>query len=77
LRARIEGEIQKKVEGAEISVSDIAPEGESKVIDLMEALRASLEKAPDARTSASQLGPRKAPKRVEEPAKPARKAGKR
>jgi DNA end-binding protein Ku len=77
LRARIEASIQKKVEGAEISVADIAPEGESKVIDLMEALRASLEKTETARTTASQLGPRKAPKRVEEPAKPARKAGKR
>jgi DNA end-binding protein Ku len=77
LRARIEAAIQKKVEGAEISVSELAPAGEGKVIDLMEALRASLEKTETARTSASQLGPRKAPKRVEEPAKPARKAGKR
>ena len=85
LRARIEASIQKKVEGAEISVSEIAPAGESKVIDLMEALRASLEKTETARTSASQLGPRKAPKRVEQtasakaeqPAKPARKATKR
>jgi DNA end-binding protein Ku len=85
LRGRIEAAIQKKVEGAEISVSDIAPAGESKVIDLMEALRASLEKTETARTSASQLGPRKAPKRVEQPApakaeqpaKPARKATKR
>ncbi len=77
LRARIEGAIQKKVEGAEISVSEIAPEGAGKVIDLMEALRASLEKTETARTPASELGPRKAPKRVEEPAKPARKAGKR
>ena len=77
LRARIEGAIQKKVEGMEISVAEIAPEGESKVIDLMEALRASLEKTETARTSATQLGPRKAPKRVEEPAKPARKASKR
>src|SRR6202011_2218266 len=85
LRARIEASIQKKVEGAEISVSELAPAGESKVIDLMEALRASLEKTETARTSASQLGPRKAPKRVEQPApakaeqpaKPARKATKR
>jgi DNA end-binding protein Ku len=85
LHARIEAAIQKKVEGAEISVSEIAPAGESKVIDLMEALRASLEKTETARTSASQLGPRKAPKRVEQPApakaeqpaKPARKATKR
>jgi len=77
LRARIEAAIQKKVEGAEISVSELAPLGEGKVIDLMEALRASLEKTEPARPNASQLGPRKAPKRVEEPAKPARKAGKR
>ena len=36
-----------------------------KVIDLMEALRASLEKTEAARASTSKLGPRKAPKRVE------------
>jgi len=79
LRARIEAAIQKKVEGAEISVSEIVPTGEGKVIDLMEALRASLEKTEAPRTSGAQLGPRKAPKRVEEaqPAKPARKSGKR
>jgi DNA end-binding protein Ku len=78
LRARIEAAIQKKVEGQEISVSETQPAGEGKVIDLMEALRASLEKTETARTSASQLGPRKAPKRVEQPAttKPARKAKK-
>ncbi|HVO48530.1 MAG TPA: Ku protein [Steroidobacteraceae bacterium] len=77
LRARIEAAIQKKVEGQEISVSETRPAGEGKVIDLMEALRASLEKTERARTSASQLGPRKAPKRVEEAARPARKATKR
>ncbi|HEY3784381.1 MAG TPA: Ku protein [Steroidobacteraceae bacterium] len=77
LRARIEAAIQKKVEGKEISVSEIAPAGEGKVIDLMEALRASLEKTESARASASQLGPRKAPKRVEQPTKVARKATKR
>jgi DNA end-binding protein Ku len=79
LRQRIEGAIQKKVdEGTEISVSEVQPAGEGKVIDLMEALRASLEKTEAARTSASQLGPRKAPKRVEQPetTKPARKAKK-
>jgi DNA end-binding protein Ku len=77
VRERVEGAIQRKVEGAEISVSELAPAGEGKVIDLMEALRASLEKTETARTSTSQLGPRKAAKRVEEAAeKPARKAGK-
>lgn len=73
LRGRIEAAIQKKVEGEEISVFEIAPEGGGKVIDLMEALRASLEKTEAAKASASKLGPRKAPKRVEQAAKPARK----
>ena len=77
LRARIEAAIQKKVEGQEISVSEAAPPGDGKVIDLMEALRASLEKTESARASAAQLGPRKSPKRVEEDVKPARKATKR
>src|SRR5437762_1736906 len=54
-----------------------AAEGEGKVIDLMEALRASLERSESARSQVTRLGPRKAPKRVEEPAKVTRKAGKR
>jgi len=78
LRARIQEAIDKKVEGQEISISETVPEGTGKVIDLMEALRASLEKTEAARTSASQLGPRKAPKRVDQPAKTtARKATRR
>jgi DNA end-binding protein Ku len=78
LRARIEAEIQKKVEGQEISVSETAPETSTgKVIDLMEALRASLKKSEAARSSTTKLGPRKAPKRVDQPAKTARKASKR
>jgi DNA end-binding protein Ku len=77
LRARIQAAVEKKVEGHQISVSDFAAQGGGKVIDLMEALRASLEKADAARASAAQLGPRKAPKRVEEPAKSTRKAAKR
>jgi DNA end-binding protein Ku len=79
VRARIEVEVQKKVEGRQISVSEAAvPEvGGGKVIDLMDALRASLEKGQAARASTARLEPRKGPKRVEQPAKPARKAGKR
>jgi DNA end-binding protein Ku len=77
LRGRIEAAIQKKVEGHEISVAEIAPAGEGKVIDLMDALRASLEKSEKAHAQVSRLGPRKAPKRVEEPTKIARKASKR
>ena len=76
VRARIEAEIEKKVAGKEISVAESAPQGEGKVIDLMEALRASLQKGESARTQVSRLGPRKAPKRVEEPVKATRKAGK-
>lgn len=77
LRGRIEAAIQKKVEGQEISISEAAPEGGGKIIDLMEALRASLEKTEAAKVSTSKLGPRKAPKRVEQAAKPARKASRR
>jgi DNA end-binding protein Ku len=77
VRARVQAEIDKKVQGQEISVSETQPETGGKVIDLMEALRASLEKTESARTSTAQLGPRKAPKRVEQPAKPARKASRR
>src|SRR6185437_3676885 len=83
LRARIQAAIEKKVEGHQISVSDFPAERGGKVIDLMEALRASLEKADAERASTAQLGQRKAPKRAEQPAKPAeqpakpsRKAGK-
>ena len=77
VRARIEAAIQKKVQGHEISVAESAPQGEGKVIDLMEALRASLQKSESARAQINRLGPRKAPKRAEEPVKLTRKAGKR
>jgi DNA end-binding protein Ku len=77
VRARIEAAVEKKVAGQEISVSETAPAGDGKVIDLMDALRASLQKTESARAQVSRLGPRKAPKRVEEPAKLTRKASKR
>ena len=73
-RARIEAAIQKKVEeGTEISVTERPAEGEGKVIDLMDALRASLERSESARAQVGRLGPRKAPKRVEEPARVTRR----
>jgi DNA end-binding protein Ku len=61
VRARIEAAVQKKVEGQEITMTE-APEGGGQVIDLMEALRASLErkapaKARGAETSASEPPP--------------------
>jgi len=77
VKGRIEAAIQQKVEGQEISVSETPSEGRGKVIDLMEALRASLEKTEAARASASQLGARKAPKRVEQAAKSARRSTRR
>lgn len=46
VRARIEAAVQKKVEGQEITTMAEAPEAGGQVIDLMEALRASLEKKP-------------------------------
>jgi DNA end-binding protein Ku len=76
-RGRIQAEIQKKVEGQEISVAEIEPESTGKVIDLMEALRASLERTESAKETAAKLGPRKEAKRVEQPAKTARKASRR
>ena len=73
-RARIEAAIEKKVaEGTEISVTERPAEGEGKVIDLMDALRASLERSESARAQVGRLGPRKAPKRVEEPARLSRR----
>jgi DNA end-binding protein Ku len=44
VRARVEAAIQKKVEGQEITLAEGAEEGGAQVIDLMEALRASLER---------------------------------
>jgi DNA end-binding protein Ku len=62
-RARVEAAIQKKVEGKEVSIAEgpVSAKG-GNVIDLMEALRASI----DARGSkaAPDLKERKAPKRA-------------
>ena len=51
VRARIEKAIEKKVEGEQITLAE-APEGSPKVVDLMEALRASLERKPGERKPA-------------------------
>src|SRR6059036_4066759 len=67
VRARIEAAVQKKVEGQEITLAE-TPEAGAQVIDLMEALRASLEKKPKAET-------RKPPKRAEQAEPATRKAG--
>jgi DNA end-binding protein Ku len=68
VRERIEAAVQKKVEGQEITMAE-APQPGAQVIDLMEALRASLEKKPAKRA---------APAPAAQSSKPARKsAGKK
>ena len=72
-RARVQAAIQKKVEGKEVSLSEgpVSAKG-SNVIDLMEALRASIDARADARPAAASKAPvatpdlkeRKAPKRA-------------
>jgi DNA end-binding protein Ku len=76
VRTRIEAAVQKKVEGQEFTMAE-APEGGGQVIDLMEALRASLEKKAPARERASQEEARKPPRRAQETEGPAKKAAKK
>ena len=73
-KERVEAAIQKKVEGKEVSLSDAPTSSHgTNVIDLMDALRASL----DARGSKSaSLNDRKAPKRAPAPS-PSRKTVRR
>jgi DNA end-binding protein Ku len=58
VRERIDAAIQKKVEGQEITLAEAPEPGGGQVIDLMEALRASLEKKPARK--AEKAGPAKA-----------------
>jgi len=87
VRKRIEAAVQRKVEGQEIAISPTEPEqGGAQVIDLMDALRASLQKGapkkapgkpapePAVELKAAQ---RKPPKKVAQEAEPRRKVGKR
>jgi DNA end-binding protein Ku len=78
VRARIEAAVQKKVEGQEITMTE-APEGGAQVIDLMEALRASLDKKAAAPAKAREPETRKPAKRAQQQAEPAttRKAAKK
>jgi DNA end-binding protein Ku len=86
VKKRIEAAVQRKVEGEEIAISPSAPETGAQVIDLMEALRASLDKTAGKRAQARstpsaaadlKTSQRKPPKQV--PAEPEvkRKAAKR
>ncbi len=78
VRTRIEATVQKKVEGQEITMSE-APEGGAQVIDLMEALRASLEKKAPVPEKAAKAQPetRKPPKRAPAAEPPTRKTVKK
>jgi DNA end-binding protein Ku len=87
VKKRIEAAVQKKVEGEEIAISPTAPEAGAQVIDLMEALRASLDKTAGKRAQpkVSEAAPtqlktaaqRRPPKRVAAEPEVRRRAGKR
>jgi DNA end-binding protein Ku len=78
VKARIEAAVQKKVEGQEIALAEEAAAPTAQVIDLMEALRASLKKkAPEAAKPAEELAARKPPKRAREEAQPAKRASRK
>ncbi|HEY0336518.1 MAG TPA: Ku protein [Burkholderiales bacterium] len=77
VRTRIEAAVQKKVEGQEITMAEAPAAASAQVIDLMEALRASLEKKPPAKGREPQAETRKPPKRAQPAAPAAKKAAKR
>jgi DNA end-binding protein Ku len=69
--------VQKKVEGQEITMAE-APEAGAQVIDLMEALRASLGKKAAAPAKATQAETRKPARRAQQAVESApRKAAKK
>ncbi len=72
VKARIEEAIQQKVAGQQITVAEAPPEGGAKVIDLMEALRASLQRSPARPKRAEPQASETAPERKAR-AKPAAK----
>ena len=68
VRARIEAAVQKKVEGQEVTLAEAPERGGAQVIDLMEALRASLgRKAPAKAAPAAEAEARKPAKRAAQP----------
>ncbi len=73
VKARIEEAIQKKVAGQQITVAEAPAEGGAKIIDLMEALRASLQRSParpkSAEPSTSEAQPARKPSRAKSASK--------
>ena len=76
VRARIETAVQKKVDGQEFTMAE-APQGGGQVIDLMEALRASLERKAPAKAGPSEVEARKPPKRAQQAEGAAKKSVKK
>jgi DNA end-binding protein Ku len=69
VKARVEEAIQRKVEGQEVTVAEPRPAPGGNVVDLMSALKASLERSPAAhgQTQAGERAPaRRAPRRAPE-----------
>lgn len=68
VKARVEQAIQRKVEGREVTVSEPRPEPGGNVVDLMSALKASLERGSEASGRRSdgreRVSSRRAPKRA-------------
>jgi DNA end-binding protein Ku len=70
VKARVEAAIEQKIAGQQITVAEAPAETGAQIIDLMEALRASLERSPRGKPQVSEAGKLPAPA----PRKPARKA---
>ena len=64
VRERIEAAVQKKIEGHEITLAEVPEPRGAQVIDLMEALRASLGQQPAAKAGEPQAEARKPPRRA-------------
>jgi DNA end-binding protein Ku len=77
VKARIEAAVQKKVEGQEIALAEEAPTQGAQVIDLMEALRASLQKRSPGAAQPAAAKAHKEPKRAAQPAAPAKRAARK
>lgn len=66
VKARIEAAVQQKVAGQQITVAEVPPEGGAKIIDLMEALRASLQRTPARARRVEPDGAGREPARMQE-----------
>jgi DNA end-binding protein Ku len=75
VRERIQAAIQRKVEGEQISISEPRPPTEGKVVDLMEALRASLNRNTRERGESPDVAERRPPRRAGRKAPAHRRTG--